>query len=127
GTNFGWTSGGPNYVISYDYDALVDEYGLLSQRKYGHLKDLHATIKLCDPALFVAHAARYIQLGSLQERNLIREVTTFLLDVLKRNILEHAHLQTKVKDTRIGISQQELHKLFTTFSLSQSSASRNSR
>ncbi|GKC85730.1 beta-galactosidase 9-like protein [Tanacetum coccineum] len=117
GTNFGRTSGGPNYVTSYDYDALVDEYGLLSQPKYGDLKDLHAVIKLCDPTLFAAHSAHYIHLGSLQEslnlyiveifpnqslwRNLIREATTFLLDVLKHNMLEHAHLQTKVLEINL--------------------------
>ena len=27
GTNFGRTSGGPNYITSYDYDAPLDEYG----------------------------------------------------------------------------------------------------
>lgn len=30
GTNFGRTSGGPNYITSYDYDAPIDEYGTLS-------------------------------------------------------------------------------------------------
>lgn len=29
GTNFGRTSGGPNYITSYDYDAPLDEYGRL--------------------------------------------------------------------------------------------------
>ena len=104
GTNFGRTSGGPNYVTSYDYDAPLDEYGkiqvcisitftysqrvlicvfllisaltltrislylgLLSQPKWGHLKDLHATIKLCEPALVAADSAQYIKLGSSQE------------------------------------------------------------
>lgn len=27
GTNFGRTSGGPNQITSYDYDAPIDEYG----------------------------------------------------------------------------------------------------
>lgn len=67
GTNFGRTSGGPNLITSYDYDAPLDEYGLLSQPKWGHLKDLHAVIKLCEPALVAADSPRYIKLGPHQE------------------------------------------------------------
>ncbi|KAM1653522.1 hypothetical protein COP1_005911 [Malus domestica] len=66
-TNFGRTSGGPFYITSYDYDAPIDEYGLLSEPKWGHLKDLHATIKLCEPALVAADSPNYIKLGPKQE------------------------------------------------------------
>ncbi|KAH9288853.1 hypothetical protein KI387_032970, partial [Taxus chinensis] len=51
GTNFGRTAGGPFIATSYDYDAPIDEYGMLRQPKWGHLKDLHNAIKLCEPAL----------------------------------------------------------------------------
>lgn len=51
GTNFGRTTGGPFIATSYDYDAPIDEYGLLRQPKWGHLKDLHKAIKLCEAAL----------------------------------------------------------------------------
>ncbi|EEF49462.1 beta-galactosidase, putative [Ricinus communis] len=51
GTNFGRTAGGPFITTSYDYDAPIDEYGLIRQPKYGHLKDLHKAIKLCERAL----------------------------------------------------------------------------
>lgn len=51
GTNFGRTAGGPFITTSYDYDAPIDEYGLIRQPKYGHLKELHKAIKLCEPAL----------------------------------------------------------------------------
>ncbi|KAI8004608.1 Beta-galactosidase 15 [Camellia lanceoleosa] len=51
GTNFGRTAGGPNYITSYNYDAPIDEYGLLRQPRWGHLKDLHDAIKLCELAL----------------------------------------------------------------------------
>ncbi|XP_062107772.1 beta-galactosidase 9-like [Humulus lupulus] len=34
GTNFGRTFGGPFYITSYDYDAPIDEYGLLSEPKW---------------------------------------------------------------------------------------------
>ncbi|XP_074295162.1 beta-galactosidase 3-like isoform X1 [Silene latifolia] len=54
GTNFGRTAGGPFITTSYDYDAPIDEYGLIRQQKYGHLKELHKAIKLCESALVSA-------------------------------------------------------------------------
>ncbi|KAL7153832.1 hypothetical protein ABFS83_04G194900 [Erythranthe nasuta] len=51
GTNFARTSGGPFITTSYDYDSPIDEYGLLRQPKWGHLKDLHKAIKLCEEAM----------------------------------------------------------------------------
>ncbi|KAL7163392.1 hypothetical protein ACSBR2_039485 [Camellia fascicularis] len=51
GTNFGRTTGGPFIATSYDYDAPIDEYGLLRQPKWGHLKDVHKAIELCEPAM----------------------------------------------------------------------------
>ncbi|XP_020269629.1 beta-galactosidase-like isoform X1 [Asparagus officinalis] len=50
GTNFGRTAG--NFIAtSYDYDAPIDEYGLVRQPKYDHLRDLHKVIKKCEPIL----------------------------------------------------------------------------
>lgn len=37
GTNFGRTSGGPNYVTSYDYDAPIDEYGKIVVFVHTHI------------------------------------------------------------------------------------------
>ncbi|KAL2328638.1 hypothetical protein Fmac_022065 [Flemingia macrophylla] len=51
GTNFGRTAGGPFVSSSYDYDAPIDEYGIIRQPKWGHLKDVHKAIKLCEKAL----------------------------------------------------------------------------
>ncbi|EPS72770.1 beta-galactosidase, partial [Genlisea aurea] len=51
GTNFGRTSGGPFITTSYDYDAPIDEYGLLREPKWGHLKDIHKAVQLCEEAL----------------------------------------------------------------------------
>ncbi|KAJ8447237.1 hypothetical protein Cgig2_030468 [Carnegiea gigantea] len=70
GTNFGRTAGGPFYITSYDYDAPIDEYGLLSQPKWGHLKDLHAAIKLCEPALVAVDSSQYHKLGPKQEAHI---------------------------------------------------------
>lgn len=57
GTNFARTSGGPFIATSYDYDAPLDEYGLENQPKWGHLKDLHKAIKLCEPAMVATNPA----------------------------------------------------------------------
>lgn len=51
GTNFGRTAGGPYIITAYDYDAPLDEYGNLNQPKWGHLKKLHAAIKLGEKVL----------------------------------------------------------------------------
>ncbi|XP_019417218.1 PREDICTED: beta-galactosidase 10 isoform X2 [Lupinus angustifolius] len=51
GTNFGRTAGGPFITTSYDYDAPIDEYGLPRLPKWGHLKELHKAIKLCESVL----------------------------------------------------------------------------
>jgi len=41
--------------------------GLLNEPKWGHLKDLHAALKLCEPALVAADSPTHIKLGSKQE------------------------------------------------------------
>ncbi|GAU22242.1 hypothetical protein TSUD_227780 [Trifolium subterraneum] len=51
GTNFGRTAGGPYIMTAYDYDAPLDEYGNLNQPKWGHLKNLHAAIKVGEKVL----------------------------------------------------------------------------
>nr|ACC78255.1 beta-galactosidase [Carica papaya] len=66
GTNFGRTAGGPFIATSYDYDAPLDEYGLRREPKWGHLRDLHKTIKLCEPSL-VSVDPKVTSLGSNQE------------------------------------------------------------
>ncbi|KAK3438940.1 hypothetical protein EUGRSUZ_C03898, partial [Eucalyptus grandis] len=54
GTNFGRTAGGPFMATSYDYDAPLDEFGLLREPKYSHLRDLHQAIKQSEWALISA-------------------------------------------------------------------------
>ncbi|KAL5702789.1 Beta-galactosidase 9 [Ranunculus cassubicifolius] len=90
GTNFGRTAGGPFYITSYDYDAPIDEYGLLSQPKWGHLKELHAAIKLCEPSMVaVDDSPQYIRLGPKQEAHVYREsgisCSAFLANIDERN------------------------------------------
>ncbi|CAI0392217.1 unnamed protein product [Linum tenue] len=71
GTNFGRTAGGPFIATSYDYDAPLDEYGLLRQPKWGHLKDLHRAIKLCEPAL-VSSEPTVMKLGNYEEAHVYK-------------------------------------------------------
>ncbi|PKA59007.1 Beta-galactosidase [Apostasia shenzhenica] len=71
GTNFGRTAGGPFIATSYDYDAPVDEYGLPREPKWGHLRDLHKAIKLCEPAL-VSSDPEVSLLGNLQQSHVFR-------------------------------------------------------
>uniref|UniRef100_A0A5B7A6C7 Beta-galactosidase n=2 Tax=Davidia involucrata TaxID=16924 RepID=A0A5B7A6C7_DAVIN len=71
GTNFGRTAGGPFIATSYDYDAPLDEFGLLRQPKWGHLKDLHRAIKLCEPALVSGDPTR-MSLGNYQEAHVFK-------------------------------------------------------
>ncbi|XP_068647929.1 beta-galactosidase-like isoform X1 [Aristolochia californica] len=71
GTNFGRTAGGPFIATSYDYDAPIDEYGLLRQPKWGHLKDLHRAIKMSEPAL-VSSDPVVTPLGNYQEAHVFR-------------------------------------------------------
>ncbi|KAL1569514.1 Beta-galactosidase 3 [Salvia divinorum] len=65
GTNFGRSAGGPFITTSYDYDAPLDEYGLIRQPKYNHLKELHKAVKLCEKAL-VSVDPKVTSLGNLQ-------------------------------------------------------------
>ncbi|KAK7325120.1 hypothetical protein VNO77_29211 [Canavalia gladiata] len=71
GTNFGRTAGGPFIATSYDYDAPLDEYGLLRQPKWGHLKDLHRAIKLSEPAL-VSGDPTVTKIGNYQEAHVFK-------------------------------------------------------
>ncbi|GAB2240461.1 hypothetical protein Droror1_Dr00020979 [Drosera rotundifolia] len=65
GTNFGRTTS--SYVITAYYDqAPLDEYGLIQEPKWGHLKELHAAIKLCSETLLSGTTTNY-SLGSYQE------------------------------------------------------------
>ncbi|KAK7358785.1 hypothetical protein VNO77_00724 [Canavalia gladiata] len=71
GTNFGRTSSA--YVITSYYDqAPLDEYGLIRQPKWGHLKELHATIKSCS-ATILQGMQRNFSLGQLQEGYVFEE------------------------------------------------------
>ncbi|KAG0603309.1 hypothetical protein M758_10G083400 [Ceratodon purpureus] len=72
GTNFERT-GVESVTTSYDYDAPLDEFGEIRQPKWGHLKDLHAALKLCEPALVAVDIVPpHISLGPYQEAHVYR-------------------------------------------------------
>ncbi|XP_027341289.1 beta-galactosidase 6-like [Abrus precatorius] len=71
GTNFGRKSSA--YVITSYYDqAPLDEYGLLRQPKWGHLKELHAAIKSCSTTILQG-MQRSFSLGQLQDGYIFEE------------------------------------------------------
>lgn len=56
--------------------------GLIRQPKWGHMKDLHAAIKLCEPALIAVDGiGQYTWLGSNQEVLNIFILCVFLCEV----------------------------------------------
>ncbi|KAJ7965526.1 Beta-galactosidase [Quillaja saponaria] len=90
GTNFGRTAS--EYVTTSYYDlAPLDEYGLIRQPKWGHLKELHAAIKLCmKPLLSGEHIT--FPIGELQQAYVFKgnseECAAFLVnDDGRRNVL----------------------------------------
>ncbi|KAF6173682.1 hypothetical protein GIB67_000584 [Kingdonia uniflora] len=66
GTNYGRTVGGPFITTTCEYDAPLDEYGLIRQPKYGQLIELHRAIKLCEKSL-VSTDPVVTSLGSYQQ------------------------------------------------------------
>ncbi|XP_076919131.1 beta-galactosidase 8-like [Bidens hawaiensis] len=87
GTNFGHSTGGPFISTSYDYDAPLDEYGAPREPKWGHLKDLHKAIKLCEEAL-VATDPTTTSLGQNVEASVYKTSSTcaaFLANVDTQN------------------------------------------
>lgn len=91
GTNFGRTAGGPFITTSYDYDAPLDEYGLAREPKYGHLKELHRAVKLCEPALVSVDPA-VTTLGSMQEAHVFRSPSSCAAFLANYNSNSHANV-----------------------------------
>ncbi|KAE8100698.1 hypothetical protein FH972_018566 [Carpinus fangiana] len=82
GTNFGRTTAA--YIPTSYYDqAPLDEYGLIRQPKWGHLKELHAAIKLCLKPLLSGEQTTF-PLGQLQQayvfKGISEECAAFLVN-----------------------------------------------
>ncbi|XP_042495404.1 beta-galactosidase 16-like [Macadamia integrifolia] len=87
GTNFGRT--GSAYVTTSYYDqAPLDEYGLIRQPKWGHLKELHAAVKLCSTTLLLGSYTSS-SLGELQQAHIFKDkagkCAAFLVNNSSRN------------------------------------------
>ncbi|CAN0845626.1 Beta-galactosidase 10 [Linum grandiflorum] len=74
GTNFGRT-GGAGITTSYDYDAPIDEYGLPRFPKWGHLKELHGAIRMCENVLLSTKPVN-INLGPSQEADVYADASS---------------------------------------------------
>ncbi|KAJ4838181.1 hypothetical protein Tsubulata_032522 [Turnera subulata] len=74
GTNFGRTAGGPFITTSYDYEAPIDEYGLPNLPKWGHLKELHRAIKLCEQTILNSVPVN-MSLGPSQEADIYTDAS----------------------------------------------------
>ncbi|XP_042971023.1 beta-galactosidase 6-like [Carya illinoinensis] len=73
GTNLGRT--GAAYVTTSYYDqSPLDEYGLIRQPKWGHLKELHAAMKQCSATLLQGVRTNF-SLGQYQEAYVFQEET----------------------------------------------------
>ncbi|KAM7514821.1 hypothetical protein LguiA_004404 [Lonicera macranthoides] len=88
GTNFGRT--GSSYIITAYYDqAPLDEYGLIRQPKWGHLKELHAAVKLCSETLLSGFPINQ-SLGPLQNAYVYQgnsgECAAFLVNTNGKNV-----------------------------------------
>ncbi|XP_057795713.1 beta-galactosidase 16-like isoform X3 [Salvia miltiorrhiza] len=65
GTNFGRNASA--FMLTSYYDqAPLDEYGLIRQPKWGHLKEMHAAVKLCSQTLLYGTKTNF-SLGSRQQ------------------------------------------------------------
>ncbi|XP_031261051.1 beta-galactosidase-like isoform X1 [Pistacia vera] len=73
GTNFGRTSGA-FVATTYDYDGPIDEYGLIREPKWTHLKDLHRAIKASEAAILSSEPILTL-LGQGQEARVFRSKT----------------------------------------------------
>ncbi|TYI31087.1 hypothetical protein ES332_A05G429500v1 [Gossypium tomentosum] len=83
GTNFGRTTSA--YVITSYYDqAPLDEYGLLRQPKWGHLKELHIMIKNCSTPLLQGVQSNF-SIGPLQQAYVFKEGTGACVAFLVNN------------------------------------------
>ncbi|KAG0488071.1 hypothetical protein HPP92_006882 [Vanilla planifolia] len=73
GTNFGRSTS--SYIITAYYDqAPLDEYGLIWQPKWAHLKELHAAVKLNAEPLLMGKYTN-VSLGNLQEAHVFQTDT----------------------------------------------------
>ncbi|TKY45370.1 Beta-galactosidase 16 [Spatholobus suberectus] len=91
GTNFDRTASAFVTTAYYD-DAPLDEYGLVRQPKWGHLKELHAAIKSCSEPLLYGTQTIF-NLGTQQEAYVFRKNSTVCAAFLENSAYRDATIQ----------------------------------
>ncbi|KAI4320564.1 hypothetical protein MLD38_034032 [Melastoma candidum] len=90
GTNFGRTASAFVATSYYD-DAPIDEYGIIRQPKWGHLKELHDAIKLCLTPLLFGRISNF-SLGPNQQAYVFREASGNCTSFLVNNDKQSAYI-----------------------------------
>ncbi|KMT13987.1 hypothetical protein BVRB_4g078180 [Beta vulgaris subsp. vulgaris] len=131
GTNFGRT--GTSYVTTSYYDlAPLDEYGLIRQPKWGHLKELHMVIKACSKTLLEGKKS-IVPLGELQTAYVFQEPSEGCVAFLINNDTQHsANIEFRnnsyqLPPKSISILPDCLNATFNTAKILTESGERNAR
>ncbi|CAH8280714.1 unnamed protein product [Arabidopsis lyrata] len=117
GTNFGRTSS--SYFITGYYDqAPLDEYGLLRQPKYGHLKELHAAIKSSANPLLQGKQT-ILSLGPMQQAYVFEDASSGCVAFLVNNDAKVSQIQFRkssysLSPKSIGILQNCKNLIYET-------------
>ncbi|KAL2941898.1 Beta-galactosidase 6 [Bienertia sinuspersici] len=118
GTNFGRTA--TAYVRTSYYDqAPLDEYGLIRQPKWGHLRELHLLIKSCSKTLLEGKRTNFT-LGQLQMAYVFQEESegcvAFLVNNDTRNSadIEFQHRPYQLPPRSISILPDCINVTFNT-------------
>ncbi|KAF8089506.1 hypothetical protein N665_0503s0006 [Sinapis alba] len=105
GTNFGRTTS--SYFITGYYDqAPLDEYGLLRQPKYGHLKELHAAIKSsANPLLHGKQTV--LSLGTMQQAYVFEDENSGCVAFLVNND-ERKAIQIQFRNNKYSLLSKSI-------------------
>ncbi|KAM7250790.1 hypothetical protein ACFE04_022673 [Oxalis oulophora] len=89
-------------VASYEFDAPIDEFGLLKEPIRGHLRDLHKAIKLCKQKL-VSTDPNVTYPGKIQEVKLKEMKLTRTTQISEETDVNEVIETVKhhVKDTKV--------------------------
>ncbi|KAI5667901.1 hypothetical protein M9H77_17754 [Catharanthus roseus] len=130
GTNFERTSSSYSITSYYD-EAPLDEYGLIREPKWGHLKELHAIIKLCSPTL-LSGVSSVSSLGVKQEAYVfmgkLEGCVAFLVNhdtVLRKAIVEFGNSSYELPPTSISILPNCTSEAFNTAKVSTQFSTRS--
>ncbi|XP_059656330.1 beta-galactosidase 6 isoform X2 [Cornus florida] len=118
GTNFGRT-GASYFKTSYYDQAPLDEYGLIRQPKWGHLRQMHAAIKFCSATLLQGVQTNF-SFGQLQEAYVFQEESggcvAFLLNNDQKNnaTVQFRNISFELLPKSISILSDCEHVIFST-------------